>query len=65
VTRIGDDRAYRILVGNLKERARLEYPDVYRRMILKWILKNCDGSAWTEFSFLSMKIAFGGNGNET
>jgi hypothetical protein len=35
--------------GNLKERDKMEDLGVNGRVILKWILKNGDGTVWAEF----------------
>jgi len=35
--------AYRILVGNQRERGHLEDPDVAGRVILSWIFRKWDG----------------------
>jgi len=40
--------AYRVLVGNLRERDHLEDQGEYRRIILRWIFRNWDGGARTE-----------------
>jgi hypothetical protein len=49
---MGEKRgAYRILVGDLRERNHLGDPGVYGRIISKWILKNWDGSMdWIELA---------------
>jgi hypothetical protein len=49
VARMGKKRnAYRILMGNQKERDHYEDLDVGERIILKWILDRQDGVVWTE-----------------
>jgi hypothetical protein len=44
VTRMMERRvAYRVLVGNLRDRDHLENPGVDRRIILSWIFRKWDG----------------------
>jgi hypothetical protein len=40
--------------GNVMERDRLEGPDVYGRIILKWNFRNLDG-AWTGLTWLRIE----------
>jgi len=44
--------AYRVLVGNLKERDNLEDLSVDETVILKWALKEHNGMAWSGFIWL-------------
>jgi hypothetical protein len=42
--RYGEGRgAYRVLVGQLREREHLEDPDIDGRTVLKWIFRKWDG----------------------
>ena len=50
--------AYRVLVGNIRERHQLEDPGVDGRIILTWIYRKCVGRAWTGSSWL--RIGTGG-----
>jgi hypothetical protein len=45
-------------LGNLRERDHLEYLGLDERIILKLILKNCDGESWTGLMWL--RIGTGG-----
>jgi len=59
VARIEESRgAYRVLVGNLRERIHLGYPGLDGRIILRWIFRNWDVGLWTESSWL--RIGTGG-----
>jgi hypothetical protein len=56
----GDRRgAYRILVGNLKERNHLEDRGLDGRIILKWVFKEWGGEAWTELICLRIGTSGG------
>jgi len=44
--------AYRVLVGNMKERANLEDLSVDGTVILKCVLKEHNGMAWSGFIWL-------------
>jgi hypothetical protein len=46
--------AYKVWVGNLKERENLDNLGVDGRINLKWILKKCDKVAWTALMWLRM-----------
>ena len=56
---MGESRGlYRVLVGNLKERAHLEDPGVDGRKILGWIFRKWGVKAWTGSIWL--RIGTGG-----
>jgi hypothetical protein len=48
---VGRD-AYRVLVGNLRERDHLVDPGVDGRIILRWIFRTWDRGVWTGSSWL-------------
>jgi len=48
----GQERSYRILVGDLRERDHLEDLGVDGKIILKWSFKRRDGEAWTGLIWL-------------
>ena len=53
VARMGERRGvYRVWWGNLSERDHLEDPGVDGRIILRWILGNWIGEAWTGLNWL-------------
>jgi len=59
ITYGGEERCLQGLGGgNLRERDYLEYLDVDRRIILKWIFKKWDVGVWTGLSWL--RIGTGG-----
>jgi len=43
---------YRVLMGTVRERDHLEDPRVDGRIILIWVFRHCDISAWTGPSWL-------------
>jgi hypothetical protein len=50
---MGDRRgAYRVLVGDLRERDHLEGLGVDGRIMLKWICEKWDGGTWAGFIWL-------------
>jgi hypothetical protein len=50
--------AYRVSVGKLRERARLEDPGIDGRIILRWMFRKRDMGLWTGSSWL--RIGTGG-----
>jgi len=59
VARMEESRdAYRVLVGNLKERVHLRYPGLDGRIILRWIFRKWDVGVWTGLSWL--RVGTGG-----
>jgi hypothetical protein len=54
----GRGGAYRVLVGNLRERDHLVDPGVDGRIILRWIFRKWDMGVWTGSSWL--RIGTGG-----
>jgi len=59
VARMEESRgAYRVLVGNLRERVRLRYPGLDGRIILRWIFRKWDVGVWTGSCWL--RIGAGG-----
>ena len=48
MVRMGDRRDAHTLIwlGDLRESDHLEHPGADGRIILKWMLKKCDGEAW-------------------
>jgi hypothetical protein len=44
--------------GNVKEKDRLGDPDLYGKIILRWIFRKCDVGVWTGLSWL--RIGTGG-----
>jgi hypothetical protein len=47
--------AYRVLVGELRERDHLEDLGIDRKIILRWIFRKWDGGAWTGLIWLSIQ----------
>ena len=59
VVRMDESRgAYRVLLGNLRERDHVEDPSLDRRIILRWIFRKWDVGVWTGSSWL--RIGTGG-----
>jgi PAS domain-containing protein len=59
VARMGEGRGvYRVWRGTLRERGHWGDPDVDGRIILRWVLRNCDVGVLAGFSWL--KIETGG-----
>jgi hypothetical protein len=50
--------AYRVLVGNVRERGHLVDPRVDVRIIIRWVFRKCGGEAWTGLIWL--RIGTGG-----
>jgi len=57
-TYVGEERAYIILAGKLRERDYLEDPGVGDWIILRWIFRKWDVRAWTGLIWL--RIGTGG-----
>jgi hypothetical protein len=60
VARMGEERGvYRVLVGNLKERAHWGNPGVDGRIILEWIFRKWDVGVWTGLGWLRIETGGG------
>jgi hypothetical protein len=59
IARVGESRgAYRVLVGNLREKDHLKDPGVDGRLMLNWIFEKWDKETWTGSIWL--RIGTGG-----
>jgi hypothetical protein len=54
----GGERYAQVVVGNLRERGYWDDPDVYGRIILRWIFRKLEGVVGTGWSWL--RIGTGG-----
>jgi len=50
--------AYRVLVGNLRERDHFEDPVAEERIMLRWVFRKWNGGAWT--GLIWFRIGTGG-----
>jgi len=50
----GGGVAYRVLVGNLREKENWETPGIDGSIILRWIFMKWDGGAWAGLNWLKI-----------